>query len=251
MMTLNHGFSGYVCAQLAMPLLKKSAPFSERALGLALFLGTMMPDLDILSRPLGRIPYFSYQWFAHRQLSHSLPGTLLLALIFSGLYWHFFGKEKGLRGFLWLTGILWAGGGLHILGDLFTPGMAMPIFWPLDFRVGSLAHIGWFSPYIWWLFVSTIALAWAFTWLNHIWQIGSADTVQTALQTTRKTFAVWSPKLIWVLYAVSTGRWIQFLLSSRYESRSQWTEFHQDLLPQALIEPLIQGVRYIWNLLIS
>ncbi|NIP72009.1 MAG: metal-dependent hydrolase, partial [Gammaproteobacteria bacterium] len=72
MMTLNHGLSGYVCGRVAMPLLKRHAPLSERHLGWAFFLGALAPDVDILTKVLlGRGAYFSGAWYAHRHLSHS------------------------------------------------------------------------------------------------------------------------------------------------------------------------------------
>ncbi|NIP72010.1 MAG: hypothetical protein GWO16_02780, partial [Gammaproteobacteria bacterium] len=132
---------------------------------------------------------------------------------------------------LWLAGCLWAGGLLHIVGDLFTPGWQMPVFWPLDGTYGALRHIGWFSPYLSWLFVSAIALGWLATFLPLQGRLGGL-----------------SPGAVsWGVFALAAYRWLDFLLTSRYESWAQWHAFHRALLPEAMIAPLVQGVSSLWH----
>ena len=139
-MTLNHGFSGYVCGRVAMPVLRRHAPISEAAMGWAFFIGAMMPDGDVLTRVLGgRGNYFSGGWYGHRQFSHSLLGTLVYALIiaavvFAPVVWR---HESKWRAYGWTVGCLWVGGWLHLLGDMMTPGRPLPIFWPLPETFGS------------------------------------------------------------------------------------------------------------------
>ena len=233
MMTLNHGFSGYICARVAAPVLKRHCPFSEKNLVLALFLGAMLPDLDILSTVLGHGAYFSGAWYGHRQFSHSVPGTLMLALLFSIPLFPVLagrGHPRPRRAWLWLVGALWAGGWVHIFGDLFTPGMKMPVFWPLDFHLGGFSHIGWFSPYLLWLFVATIAIGWGLRLIPN-WHPPA------------KRWIGWAA---WGWYGVAAYRWVNFLLTSRYDSFSQWAGYQQDLLPEVLIAPVTEGVRVLW-----
>ncbi len=233
MVTFNHGFSAYVCGRVAMPLLRRRAPVTERALGWAFFLGGMMPDADYASKVLGRAAYFSGDWFAHRSASHSILGTLVMALVAAAL---FFLPLTGLRrrvpasAYLWLAGCFWAGGLVHIVGDLFTPRLPIPVFWPLDDRYGGFSHIGWFSPYLLWLFLATLLIARGIT----------------VLAKWRPAFAPWQEGTTWLLFAVAAGRWLQFLFVSRYDSFAQWSEYQRSLLPDTLVNAVTSGVSFLW-----
>jgi membrane-bound metal-dependent hydrolase YbcI (DUF457 family) len=231
MITLNHGFSGYIVGQVVLPLVRRRAPVSTAAVSAACFLGAMAPDLDIVTRGLvGRAAYFSDAWYGHRGVSHSVLGTLLLGLAVAAVLsaWRP-ARQGGRLGFAWVAGCAWAGGLLHILGDLFTPRRPMPVLWPLSERFGALSHIGWFSPYLLWLFVVTIALGWAARWLLP-----------------RLTGPRWASAAAWALYALASYRWVQYMLVSRYESAEQWDAYQAALLPQAMIAPLSAAVRSAW-----
>jgi membrane-bound metal-dependent hydrolase YbcI (DUF457 family) len=232
MITLNHGFSGYVVAQVVMPLVRRRAPVPAAAISAALFLGAMAPDLDIVTRVLvGRGAYFGTAWYGHRGVSHSILGTLLLGFAVAALLsaWRP-ARRGGWLGFAWVAGCAWAGGLLHIVGDLFTPRRPMPVLWPLAERFGALSHIGWFSPYLLWLFVVTIALGWVARWLLP-----------------RLTGPRWAGAAVWSLYALASYRWVQYMLVSRYESAEQWDAYQAALLPQAMIAPLSAAVRSAWG----
>jgi membrane-bound metal-dependent hydrolase YbcI (DUF457 family) len=231
MITLNHGFSGYIVGQVVLPFVRRRAPVPKATLSAAFFLGAMAPDLDVFTRGLaGRAAYFSDAWYGHRGASHSVLGTLLLALAVAALLSAWQPARRGGRlGFAWLAGCAWAGGLLHILGDLFTPRRPMPVLWPLAERFGALSHIGWFSPYLLWLFVVTIALGWAARWLLP-----------------RLTGPRWASAAVWALYALASYRWVQYMLVSRYESAEQWQAYQEALLPQVMIVPLSAAVRSAW-----
>lgn len=244
MMTLNHGLSGYVVGQVVLPLLRRRAPLPPAALGAAFFLGAMAPDVDIVTRLLaGRAAYFSDAWYAHRAATHSLLGTLLLGLAVAAVLYagrSALGPARApgsgpdpawpRRGYPWLAGCAWAGGVLHILGDVFTPFRPLPVLWPLGERFGALSHIGWFSPYLLWLFVATIAVGWASPWLLCRvtgWRRGV-------------------PVAVWTLYALASYRWMQYLIVSRYESAEQWRAYQEALLPEIMVTPLAAAVRAAW-----
>jgi membrane-bound metal-dependent hydrolase YbcI (DUF457 family) len=231
MITLNHGFSGYVVAQVVLPLVRRRAPVPAATLSAAVFLGAMAPDLDIVTRMLaGRGAYFSDAWYGHRVASHSVLGTLLLALAVAVVLPAWRAARRGGRsGYAWLAGCAWAGGLLHIVGDLFTPRRPMPVLWPLPERVGALSHIGWFSPYLVWLFVVTIALGWAARWLLP-----------------RMIGPRWAGAAVWALYALASYRWGQYMLVSCYESAEQWEAYQAALLPRVMIVPLSAAVRSAW-----
>ena len=236
MMTLNHGFSGYIVGQVVLPLVRLRAPVAPAALSAAFFLGAMAPDLDIVTLGLaGRAAYFGDAWYGHRGASHSVLGTLLLGLAVAAvlLAWRA-ARQGGRLGFAWLSGCAWAGGLLHILGDLVTPRRPMPVLWPLSERFGALSHIGWFSPYLLWLFIVTITLGWAARWLLP-----------------RMTGPRWASAAVWALYALASYRWVQYMLVSRYESAEQWEAYQAALLPQAMIVPLSAAVRSAWSWLTS
>jgi membrane-bound metal-dependent hydrolase YbcI (DUF457 family) len=231
MITLNHGFSGYIVGQVVLPLVRRRAPVPPAALSAALFLGAMAPDLDIVTRVLaGRAAYFSDAWYGHRGVSHSVLGTLLLGLALAAVLsaWRP-ARQGGRLCYAWLAGCAWAGGLLHVLGDLFTPRRPMPVLWPLPERFGALSHIGWFSPYLLWLFVVTIALGWAARWLLP-----------------RMTGPRWASAAVWPLYALASYRWVQYMLVSRYESAEQWDAYQEALLPRVMIVPLSAAVRSAW-----
>jgi membrane-bound metal-dependent hydrolase YbcI (DUF457 family) len=241
-MTLNHGLSGYVVGQVVLPLLRRHAPVSSAALGAAFFLGAMAPDVDIATRWLaGRAAYFSDAWYGHRGASHSVLGTLLLGLGVAALlsarpaapgagHAPAAGPRRKRRGYPWLAACAWAGGLLHLLGDLFTPLRPMPLFWPLPDRFGALSHIGWFSPYLLWLFVTTLALGWAASWLLPRVPGGRP----------------WATGGVWALHALASCRWVHYLLVSRYESAGQWQAYQEKLLPEVMVTPLSAAVRAAW-----
>lgn len=233
MMTLNHGFSGYICAKVAAPLLKKHCPFPEKTFALALFLGAMLPDLDIIASVWGRSAYFSGAWYGHRQLSHSVAGTLMLAIVVSiPLFFLLAPRWQPNRGrsWLWMVGMLWAGGWVHIFGDFFTPARKMPVFWPLELQLGGLGHIGWFNPYLLWLFVAAILIGWVLQLIPK-------------LHPPAKSWIGWA---VWGWFGLAAYRWVNFFITSRYESYSQWTDFQRTLLPEAMITPVTEGVRVLW-----
>ncbi len=240
MMTFNHGLSGYVCSQVAMPVLRRRAPLPERAIAWAFFLGAMLPDMDIGVRLLvGRSAYFSGAWYGHRGLSHSLLGTLLLALAAAALLYRPLlrgpagaaARAQPRQAFAWLVACCWAGGLLHIFGDLFTPGWQMPVFWPLAGRFGAWRHIGWFSPYLLWLFLLAVALA----------------SLARSLLARTPGLRPWAPRVAWTVYGLAAARWVSFLVQSRYTTWEEWMATQQALLPDALVGPVVQGVGVLWR----
>ena len=248
MITLNHGLSGYVCGRVVMPLLKRRSPLSERAMGWAFFLGAMLPDVDILTRLVGRPVYFADAWYAHRHASHSILGTLTLAALVGALLLRLFARSQARargRAYAWLVGCLWCGGLLHILGDLYTPGWPLPVLWPWPGTYGALRHIGWFSPYLLWLFLATLAFGWAAGALP--WRWPSLRRWEGLRR--------WAPPRalrnasVWLLYCLAAYRWIDFMLTSRYESWSQWEAYHLTLLPEAMIFPVTRGIGLMWRFL--
>ena len=265
MITPNHGLSGYVCGRALLPLLRRFSPLGERAVGWAFFLGAMLPDADILTKAIGgRSAYFSEAFYAHRHASHSLLGGAVLAVVAAWILFHpltglggrlgprfWRGGQGGSstgqgRAFFWLALCFWLGTVLHLVGDFFTPGWPLPILWPYPERWGGLSHIGWFTPYLLWLFVSTLALGWAL------------EALRTRVREGRGIFSgggwsPWRPRAVWLgaagwlLYSVAATRWVQFMVVSRYESWSQWHAFQRSLLPEAMIVPVTDGVRTVWS----
>lgn len=236
-MTLNHGLSGYVCGRAALPLvrplLRRFSPLPQGALALACFLGAMLPDLDAITNLAGRGYYFSGEWYGHRQATHSILGTLLLALLAALPLARRYvqrGAASWRAAYPPLVLAFWVGGLLHIVGDLFTPRLPMPVFWPLETRFGAFGHIGWFSPFLLWLFLGAVAAE-----------------VLVRLLTGRATLpAGWRAVGIWGIHAFAAWRWMDYLLYSRFESAAQWTAYQESLLPAVMVGPLSQGVRALW-----
>ncbi len=252
MMTLNHGFSGYVCGRVAMPVLRRHAPVSERVLGWAFFLGAMLPDADVLTRiVLARGDYFGRSWYSHRQFSHSILGTLVESLlvagvIFAPVVWRRAGGPAATPGgvgsaspwrrYAWVVGCLWCGGLLHLLGDMVTPSRPLPLFWPLPQSFGGWSHIGWFSPYLLCMFLAVLVVD------------GSVRAL-AALGGSRERWRPWVGAGLWLLYAATAFRWFHYMAVSRYESSSQWEAYQRALLPEPLVAAATDGVATLWSLI--
>jgi membrane-bound metal-dependent hydrolase YbcI (DUF457 family) len=234
MMVLNHGFSGYVCGRVAMPLLERHSPLSRRAMGWAFFLGAMLPDGDILVRVMaGRGAYFSGASWGHRQASHSILGTLLLAALAAAVLYGPWLWRTGARwrGTAWAVGCLWAGGLLHLVGDVFTPARPLALLWPLEGHWGGWSHIGWFSPYLLAMFLAVLL----------------GDALLAAWARRGETARQWAGAAAWLMFAAAAWRWLQYLAVSRYESAEQWRAYQQSLLPEPLVAALTEGVAGVWS----
>ena len=235
MMTFNHGLSGYVVARVAEPLAVRYSPIPAGTLALCMFLGAMVPDLDIISRLGGYHAYFGQSWYSHRQFTHSILGTGVIGLLLGLLTHRLLGRNApGGRWahILWLGGAFWVGGMIHIFGDLFTPGWKMPVFWPMDVRYGGFRKIGWFSPYLLWLFVGAILLSWG---------LRKAGGRIAALRP-------WSPTLIWLINALAVYRWVHFIQINTYNSWEQWLDYNRALLPEFMVTPITDLVRVVWSM---
>ena len=247
MMVLSHGLSGYVCGRVAMPALRRVSPLAPRAMSWAFFLGAMMPDGDIVSRVLlGHSAYFSGAWYGHRQLSHSILGTFLLAGVLAVLGFGLWrmraaGRARSSRnGLVWAWACLWCGGLLHLVGDLPTPGMSLPLFWPLSSRFGSWSHIGWFTPYLWWMFLTAVLAA------AGLRRMGTFLVAKGWLRS-----GIYVAGAAWVVYLAAAVRWIQYLATSRYESATQYAAQQRDLLPEPLVSVSVLWVRNLWRWMVD
>jgi len=233
MMVVNHGFSGYVCGRVAMPLLERVSPLSRRAMGWAFFLGAMMPDGDFIVRVIaGRGAYFSGAWYGHRQITHSFLGTLLLALLVAALLFGPWLWRSGARwrGYAWATGCLWAGGMLHLLGDLVTPARPLRLLWPLEGHWGGWSHIGWFSPYLLAMFLAVLL----------------GDALLAVWARRGEAARTWANAASWLMFAAAAWRWLHYLAISRYESPEQWRAYQAALLPEPLVALMTEQIAGAW-----
>jgi len=253
MMVVTHGLSGYVVGRVAMPMLRRISPLSPGAMSWAFFLGAVMPDGDYVTRLfLGHAAYFSGAWYSHRQASHSILGTFLLggaiALVCCGP-WLWRGardmaparrlRHAG-RAAAWIWGCLWCGGMLHLVGDLPTPGMALPVLWPLPMRFGSWSHIGWFTPYLWWMFVTAVGLGGALRWGGQ--KLVAAGSFRTGIYVAGSA---------WFVYVLAIYRWLHVLAVSRYESAAQYAALQRNLLPEELVGVSSTWVRAVWRWMVD
>ncbi len=279
MMTLTHGLSGYVCGQVALPLLRRHAPLRTRMILGAFFLGAMLPDADFIVRVLGgREAYFSGAWYSHRMASHSILGTLAMGMAAAAIALALgllrppraaaaqdpgtaaapapgasgtapdgsapAGAAGGsaaaspqpdskLRRWAWASACFWAGGLLHLVGDIPTPGMALPLLWPLHWRYGGLSHIGWFTPYLFLMFSLMVLANLALHGLNgRIPRLGR-----------------WIAPALWLLNVATAFRWIEYMVVSRYESAALYAEYQRQLAPPALMDFSSSLVFSLWRVL--
>jgi hypothetical protein len=244
MMVVTHGLSGYVVSRVAMPLLRRHSPLPPGAMSLGFFLGAMSPDVDIVTRVLlGYSAYFSGAWYGHRQASHSIVGTCVLAALIALIGFAPWIRRAvrelpparrlraTVRGTLWAWGCVWCGGMLHLVGDLPTPGMSLAVLWPLPYRFGS-----WITPYLWWMFVSAVLLAAGLRWMGQ--RIVAAGAVRTG---------IYVAGAAWAVYAATLYRWLQYLAVSRYETASQYAAIQRELLPAWLAAFSSESVRSVWR----
>jgi len=243
MMVLTHGLSGYVAGRVAMPALGRLSPLPPRTMSWAFFIGAVMPDGDVLTRILlGQTAYFSGAWYAHRQASHSILGTLVLAGIvtLAGFAPRLRLGWEDRRALAWLWGCLWCGGLLHLIGDLPTPGRSLPVFWPLPGRYGSWSHIGWFTPYLWWMFASAVLLGFVLR------RSGGLLVARGAIRS-----GIVVSGSAWGVYTLTLYRWLHYLVISRYESATQFAAAQRALLPDPLVSVSSEWVRFLWRWMVD
>lgn len=243
MMVLSHGMSGYVFGRVAMPALRRMSPVSPRAMSWAFFIGAMLPDADVLTRLiLGHSAYFSGAWYAHRQASHSILGAFLLAGIATCIA--FAARVRmgrwDWREPAWTWGCLWCGGLLHLVGDLPTPGLSLPVFWPLPWRFGSWSHIGWFNPYLWWMFATAVLLGAGLRWAGA--RLVARGAIRSGIVLSGSA---------WVVYALTLYRWLHYLVISRYDNAAQFAATQRALLPDPLVTVSAGWVRLVWRWIVD
>ncbi len=199
-------------------------------------IGALAPDLDSLSLLFSHRIYFGSAWYSHRQFLHSILGCAFLAMLIPSMAASVIGRgmDAATRaGVLRVASrALFAGGILHLLGDLPTPPGpwgGLPVFFPLGIREGGWSRIGWVNEVLIYLLgtaglaAGALVLAYALgpdrarPWLRS----GAASVASLALATT-----VW------------------FGSVSRYENFAQWRAWQARFVPVLWVDALHHTGRF-------
>ncbi|MDP3937743.1 MAG: metal-dependent hydrolase, partial [Deltaproteobacteria bacterium] len=129
----------------------------ERRLSLVAWvaLGALAPDVDALSLLFSHATYFGSAWYSHRVFFHSLAGCAVLAAVLGVALPALFASLRTTSPIrpparpvpsVARVLALFAGGLVHLAGDLPTPPgpwSGIPLLFPLPGRFGGWSHLGW------------------------------------------------------------------------------------------------------------
>ncbi len=162
-----------ICAATGVAALCRCRPTQRVKIVLMGAVGGAFPDLDTMTiwpgfdqtfgtwlglNQSGTEIYFGQAWYSHQGFFHSLLGfvlfTLLAWLSSSQVYARGFRRAPSVlsaAGYLGPYFVAFAlGYGLHLLGDLFTPGGpwgGIRLFFPLDTYIGGWGKVWWWNNY--------------------------------------------------------------------------------------------------------
>ncbi len=198
--------------------------------------GALAPDLDSASLLFSHRIYFGTAWYSHRQFLHSILGCAFLAMLIPSVTAAIFGRRldpAARAGFLRVASrALFAGGLLHLAGDLPTPPGpwgGLPVFFPLGVRLGGWSRIGWVNAALA-ILLATAALATASLLLAHAL---APDRVRPWLRGGAAAVAG---------LALSATIW--FGAVSRYESFTQWRDWQARFVPGIWIDAIHHSGRF-------
>jgi membrane-bound metal-dependent hydrolase YbcI (DUF457 family) len=242
-----------LCGALAGTLAACTAPGPLRGRGPWVFwttAGALAPDLDAVSLLFSHAIYFGDAWYSHRQFLHSILGCAFLAVLLPSLASFArrtgslarLAPHRGLKSARAPTAretsgkvaarAVFAGGLLHLLGDLPTPPGpwgGLPIFFPLGMRAGGWSRIGWINAAL-------------------VYLLSAAALAAGALLAARvRAPSRWRPRLragAGGVAALALAGAVGFAAASRYESFAQWRAWQARFVPAAWIDALHHSGRW-------
>ena len=199
-------------------------------------IGALAPDLDSISLLFSHRIYFGSAWYSHRQFLHSILGCAFLAMLIPSLAATLFGRRMdgaARAGFLRVASrALFAGGMVHLAGDLPTPPGpwgGLPVFFPLGIRLGGWSRIGWVNAALA-ILLGTAVLAAAALLLAH------------ALAPDRAR--PWLRAGAAAVSALALAATVWFGAVSHYENFTQWRAWQARFVPAIWIDAIHHTGRF-------
>ena len=235
MSPVEHAFTGTLAGTIAA--CAWPGPLRGRGRWIAwMTIGAMGPDLDAVSLLFSHRIYFGTAWYSHRQFLHSILGCVFLAMLLPSLVVSVRGKGPApdARARVLRVGFraCFAGGLLHLLGDLPTPPGpwgGLPVFFPLGIREGGWSHVGWYNAVLVYL-LGTAALA--------------AGALLLAYALAPERPRVWLRAGAASVAALALGATLWFAAISRYEDMAQWRAWQARFVPAIWIDALHHTGRF-------
>lgn len=164
MTIVDHGLSAGLVGFAIQPLFRRY--LSKSGTVLLLMLGALLPDVDYLTRILGKSYYYNEIQdilLSHRGFAHSMGGVVFFGILFLFLHFLFCGvpgegeDEKSRRKPWIMAFLLVAGGMIHLLEDFFGPNgpwNGLVLFYPFsERRITTLSLYGWYDFFTIYLFL--------------------------------------------------------------------------------------------------
>jgi membrane-bound metal-dependent hydrolase YbcI (DUF457 family) len=197
-------------------------------------IGAMAPDLDALSLLFSHRIYFGSAWYSHRQFLHSIFGCAFLAMLLPALVTALGNPGRDERARILGVGsrAVFAGGLIHLLGDLPTPPGpwgGLPLFFPLPIRVGGWGHLGWVNAVIFY-FLAAAALA-----------VAGLTVARRAVSGAARGWLRGAAAAVAAVALVGT---VWFAAISRYEGFNQWRAWQSRFIPAIWVDGFYHAGRF-------
>jgi murein DD-endopeptidase MepM/ murein hydrolase activator NlpD len=170
MTIVDHGLSAGLVGFAVQPLFRRY--LSKTGTVFLLMAGALLPDVDYLTRILGKTYYYNEIhdiFLSHRGFAHTLGGVVFFGILFLFLHLLFCGMpakgedEKSRRGPWIMASLLVAGGLIHLLEDFLGPNgpwKGLVLFYPFSkHRIATLSLYGWYDFFSIYLFLFFFAMA--------------------------------------------------------------------------------------------
>lgn len=237
MTIVDHGLSAGLVGFAIQPLFRRY--LSKTGAVALLMLGALLPDVDYLTRILGKSYYYNEVqdiFLSHRGFAHSVGGIVFFGILFLLLHLLFCGgpgkaEDGGSRRSPWImASLLVAGGLIHLLEDLLGPNgpwNGLVLFYPFsEHRIATLSRYGWYDFFTIYLFLFFFTAALIREGWKHLREVPEDRTDRFMV------FLVVFPFLLTALHLLLSPGYPENLGFGHAEAA--WKEYQNAILPDFL-----------------